>query len=199
MECKNCKKDIERTKDREKHKGRYRYRDSKGRVWNGKVCPKCHVDKICSYTYDKPQKQYYKLKHVGKPCSVCKTPLSKGRHKYCSDKCRITQQPRNANIAKKNAYMAEYRKRDVVKERNNVRNKVRRARCKEASLNVPLDDFVALYKKCPEGHQVDHIVPLNHPKVCGLHVPWNMQYLTTEENNKKGNKFDGTQENTEWF
>lgn len=39
-----------------------------------------------------------------------------------------------------------------------------------------------------ERYEVDHIVPLHHPSVCGLHVPWNMRVVSKNDNNRKGNR-----------
>lgn len=38
-------------------------------------------------------------------------------------------------------------------------------------------------------HVLDHIVPLNHPDVCGLTVPWNLRIVPWRVNASKGNRW----------
>lgn len=70
----------------------------------------------------------------------------------------------------------------------------RRAREKNARLgNLFLKETLAIYKACSKMRkeglkmEVDHIVPICHPNVCGLHVPWNLRIILSKENRVKGN------------
>jgi 5-methylcytosine-specific restriction endonuclease McrA len=43
--------------------------------------------------------------------------------------------------------------------------------------------IAAIYRACPPGYEVDHVLPLSRG---GRHCPSNLQYLTREENMRKG-------------
>lgn len=55
---------------------------------------------------------------------------------------------------------------------------------------VDTDALLAVYLACPTGLEVDHIIPLQSEAVCGLHVPWNLQYLTRSDNARKNNRVE---------
>ena len=75
--------------------------------------------------------------------------------------------------------------------------RARQKKIKQATPNwVDKNILAEIYIKAQEltvatniKHEVDHIIPISHPLVCGLHVPENLQILTKKDNRNKTNKF----------
>lgn len=91
-------------------------------------------------------------------------------------------------------YYLEANKKWLNDNREQARSQVnaRRKRLKQATppwLDISI--LIPIYKEAQKLQlEVDHIVPINNPSVCGLHVPWNLQLLSHEYNLAKGNRFN---------
>ncbi len=92
---------------------------------------------------------------------------------------------RKANPAKVIQYAREHKKEILFSTRKRQAKKLN-ATPTWANQEIIKD----IYKNCPEGYEVDHIIPLQGKTVSGLHVENNLQYLTKSKNRIKHNKFD---------
>lgn len=88
----------------------------------------------------------------------------------------------------KAARISSYNK-DPAKELH--KNAIRKRRISEHQTPswANIEKIEEIYRNRPIGYHVDHIIPLNGDKVCGLHVENNLQYLISGDNLSKSNKF----------
>lgn len=83
----------------------------------------------------------------------------------------------------------------------------RRAKKKQAQPIWANEKYIGIFYKQAKEEElrlgtkvvVDHIIPLQHPDVCGLHCEYNLQLLTQSDNCKKGNNFDYSVSNTRTY
>lgn len=147
------------------------------------LCRPCN-NKESSKQYAKANRQSLRL--YTKKWKAQNQDKVQGYWKKIYEKNRKSILAKNAAYAKANPHLAK------------AKGQKRRAAKKRAN---PLADFkriAAVYKNCPSGMQVDHIIPLQNENVCGLHCSWNLQYLSKEANARKNNQFDGTYDNQGW-
>lgn len=140
------------------------------RILDLRKCPKCgEIKSFDLYHIDKSRFSGYSIY-----CASCSSAKS--------SEYRVQHQSRLSEYRKEHylANIAYYK--DKAAHRRAL---VIRATPKWADRSKVLD----IYRNCPAGYHVDHIVPLNNNLVCGLHVEHNLQYLSAEDNLRKSNKF----------
>jgi 5-methylcytosine-specific restriction endonuclease McrA len=155
--CNKCKKPGEFYKDKNA-KGGFRG-----------ICKSCDIERRIIFAKNNPKqtkknKQIYRKKHINK---IKNERAERAKTGYYTKK--------QNEWYYRNKYKAI------------AANAKRRAKKLNATLIGFDEEIKEIYKNRPDGYHVDHIIPLQSQTVSGLHVPWNLQYLTPEENLKKGN------------
>lgn len=84
-------------------------------------------------------------------------------------------------------------KRQYAKDHPEVQRKSTakiRVKRKSSLVSFGQDGIDEFYDNMPKGMSGDHIIPIVNDYVQGLHVIWNLQYLTRSQNSSKQNKID---------
>lgn len=155
------------------------------------LCKSCYHRSLREANVEHAEKQrdyfaklYAQNKEVKKAQSKAWVEANKARKAENDSKYRL------AHKARRNKLISEWKRRNP--SRVTATNAARRAMAKKATpawadLSAIRDVYLeAGYMQM----HVDHIVPLNHPLVCGLHVWDNLQPLTPEQNMRKNNRFN---------
>lgn len=158
--------------------------------------------KTCNLT--KPLNDFYKSSttkdgfHVY--CKVCHKLRNKSKYyeNHDANRKRLQAYYYNNHESEKEYRRNHYSKNKDIYLFNSAMRDKRIRQATPCWLNLAdLSEIREIYNRCREisetsgvVHHVDHIVPISGKDVCGLHVPWNLQILTSTENLRKSNKHE---------
>jgi hypothetical protein len=136
-----------------------------------------------------------------KVCPACKpkAAVARARAWYLENKERKREYDAAYRAARRDYWRAvAKRHRDRNPEAKKADTGVRRKRSQEATPIWANRFFIkeiyalAIQRTALTGRKwhVDHVIPLKHPAVCGLHVPANLRVVPAEINLRKHNRYE---------
>ena len=181
-----------------------------------KICRRCNIEKDLN-SYNKNIKSKDGLQSYCKDCvslygskyrSLNKEKLSSKKKLWKLNNKDKTKQYNYDYEKKRKSIDPDFKLLKNLRARNRGGLKRSLDNSKSSSYKIvqlfKIQDFNCAYCSVDisKSNHIDHIIPLSntsiHDSVCGLHVPWNMQYLTKGDNSYKCNKFDFTYHNNGW-
>ena len=169
-----------------------------------KLCIRCNTKKTLDEFYNRTRLKDGKSTY----CKVCDNKI---KHDNYKKKRKVINKKRyewykNLSSDRKAPYIESSKRRQKLYGPKRAATEAKR-RAKKSSATPDwltqdhLREIETLYwlakdLKSVSGQEyhIDHIVPLNNPNVCGLHVPWNLQVLPSDINISKSNSLEGIQE-----
>jgi hypothetical protein len=110
-------------------------------------------------------------------CPNCDKEILNSLGKYCSTECYTYHRKKYKTEEEKILAIRKKRRAVSANYRAQLRN--------QTPPNADLKAIKKMYEECPEGYEVDHIIPISRG---GLHILENLQYLPASENRRKSNK-----------
>lgn len=155
-----------------------------------KTCTCCkQVKPLSLFTIKKIEKRFIGRAHYRSVCKNCNLYYMKERYKRKREELLSYQKSLNKRQlevyrARKASNSAAYR----AKQKNATPCWITEEQTRQ--MNETFKERERLSTITSVKHHVDHIVPINNLYVCGLHVPWNLEVITEEQNLLKNNKID---------